>query len=156
MKNEIKSNQSLHFSQNVPENSKIKVARNDHEKVRTSLQRLYGLPTPPQNINRAIHHRHLQCRWRWSCANQLHFSWNLQMKSKWAKMCLEIRKSKLREMDRARTYRKICVLRRCRKSVGTLRTCPDLPPTISRTFDFRVFGHIFCSFWFHLQLSAEM
>ena len=37
MKNEIKSNESLYLSQNVPENLKIKVARNDRGKVRPSL-----------------------------------------------------------------------------------------------------------------------
>ena len=41
----------------------------------------------------------------------------------------------------------ISVRRLRRKSVGTLRTCPDLPPTISENFHFRFFGHIFVEKW---------
>ncbi len=33
-----------------------------------------------------------------------------------------------------------------RKSVWTLRTCPDLPPTVSRNFQFSVFGRILLIF----------
>ena len=33
-----------------------------------------------------------------------------------------------------------------RKCLGTFRTCPDLPPTISDNFHFWVFGHIFAHF----------
>ena len=51
--------------------------------------------------------------------------------------------SPLPTVQMAATYRPIYVLKRCRKSGGTLQTCPDLPAIISRNFDFRVFEHIF-------------
>ena len=43
-------------------------------------------------------------------------------------------------------YRPNSVRKLRRKSVGTLRTCPDLPPTIPRNFQFCVFGRIFAEF----------
>ena len=46
-------------------------------------------------------------------------------------------------MQMAAIYRSIYVLKRFWKPGETLRTCSDLPPTISRNFGFRVFGHIF-------------
>ena len=58
------------ISKNVPENSKMKIARNDRGKVRTSPQRPSGLPTTPQNINRAIYRRHLHC-WCWNLHRRL-------------------------------------------------------------------------------------
>ena len=55
--------------------------------------------------------------------------------------------SPLPTVQMAATYRPIYVLKRCRKSGGTLQTCPDLPAIISRNFDFRVFELIFYDFW---------
>ena len=43
-------------------------------------------------------------------------------------------------------YRSTSVQRLRRKSVGTFRTLPDLPPTISDNFQFWVFGRIFTHF----------
>ena len=47
------------------------------------------------------------------------------------------------EMPMPTRYRPKSVRRLRRKSGGTLQTCSDLPPTISRNFQFSVFGRIF-------------
>ena len=67
------------MSKNVLENPKLKVVRNDRGKVWTSPERAHGLPTKPQDTNRAIYGRHRQCRWCGSWANLLHFESNLEM-----------------------------------------------------------------------------
>ena len=145
------------ISKNVLENSKIKVARNGRGKVRTSPQHPYGLPKTPRNTNRAIHRRHLHCRWWWSCGNQLHFWFHLQIL---AEMQLITANSPPPAMQMAAIYRPICVPRRFGKSVRTLRTCPDLLLTISRNFDFRLFRHILVQvqwfIWFDLIFHGNV
>ena len=57
-------------------------------------------------------------------------------------------------MPMAAMYRSIWVWKASRESVGTFRTCPDLPVVISENFQFSLFGHIFV--WINSdQLSSD-
>ena len=61
-------------------------------------------------------------------------------------MRLTTRKSKLFQMVGGSSGQVLNVPKRCRESIETLRTCPELPPTIWDNFDYRVFRLIFDNF----------
>ena len=121
----------------------MKAVRNGRGKVKTSPQRPQGLPRSFPDPNRTIHDRHRRCRWRQSEDNLLHFCSHLEIYRDCSKIQHISPTSPPSASPMAAMYRPIWARRLRRKSMKALRTCPDLPPTISDNFHFWVFVCIF-------------